>query len=74
MSQAAVQNAQVTPLPRPEPERVNILGVGVMPLTLRRVVAMLDQWRTSGRRDSSSTAARSAASTSASWRQLSPGS
>jgi N-acetylglucosaminyldiphosphoundecaprenol N-acetyl-beta-D-mannosaminyltransferase len=32
-------------------ERVNILGVGVMPMNLPRAVATLDQWRQDGRRD-----------------------
>jgi len=32
-------------------KRVNILGVGVMPMTLPRAVATLDQWRQDGRRD-----------------------
>jgi N-acetylglucosaminyldiphosphoundecaprenol N-acetyl-beta-D-mannosaminyltransferase len=31
--------------------RVNVLGVGVMPLDLGRAVATLDTWRTEGRRD-----------------------
>jgi N-acetylglucosaminyldiphosphoundecaprenol N-acetyl-beta-D-mannosaminyltransferase len=31
--------------------RVNILGVGVMPMTISRAVATLDQWRQDGRRD-----------------------
>jgi N-acetylglucosaminyldiphosphoundecaprenol N-acetyl-beta-D-mannosaminyltransferase len=32
-------------------ERVNILGVGVMPMNLSRAVATLDQWRRDGRRE-----------------------
>jgi hypothetical protein len=32
-------------------QRVNILGVGVMPLNLRQAVAELDKWRPEGRRD-----------------------
>src|SRR5271167_2234370 len=31
--------------------RVNILGVGVMPMDLTRAVAMLEGWRDEGRRD-----------------------
>ena len=33
------------------PRRVNILGVGVMPLNLPQAVATLDRWREEGRRD-----------------------
>ena len=33
------------------PERVNILGVGVMPMTIRTALAALDTWHESGRRD-----------------------
>jgi N-acetylglucosaminyldiphosphoundecaprenol N-acetyl-beta-D-mannosaminyltransferase len=40
------QDARANALPR-----VNILGVGVMPLTLAQVVDTLDGWRRDGRRD-----------------------
>jgi N-acetylglucosaminyldiphosphoundecaprenol N-acetyl-beta-D-mannosaminyltransferase len=33
------------------PQRVNILGVGVMPLDLAQVVKTLDEWREEGRRE-----------------------
>jgi N-acetylglucosaminyldiphosphoundecaprenol N-acetyl-beta-D-mannosaminyltransferase len=50
MQEAAAREA-LLPLPAERPGRVNILGVGVMPLDLSRAVAILDNWRVQGRRD-----------------------
>ena len=38
-------------LPAPGNDRVNILGVGVMPLDLNKAVGMLERWRAERRRD-----------------------
>lgn len=51
MSQAAGVEADALPQAREIPPRVNILGVGVMPLDLGRAVAILDQWRVAGWRE-----------------------
>lgn len=51
MSRSVVsQGAQPETLPNPAP-RVNILGVGVMPLNLDQAIATLVRWREEGRRD-----------------------
>jgi len=44
-------DAPVRPRASEAPQRVNILGVGVMPLDLDRAVGTLDKWRAEGRRD-----------------------
>jgi N-acetylglucosaminyldiphosphoundecaprenol N-acetyl-beta-D-mannosaminyltransferase len=51
MSLLAVHGAVPRSSVRREPDRVNILGVGVMPLDVARAVDLLERWRSEGRRD-----------------------
>jgi N-acetylglucosaminyldiphosphoundecaprenol N-acetyl-beta-D-mannosaminyltransferase len=51
MTLEAVDRTLSSALARRIPERVNIIGVGVMPLDLPQVVETIERWREEGKRD-----------------------